>query len=224
MRSYEQAIEYVLAQSKDLIKRRRERQEYVNSNLSPADKAEKIDRIDDDIRLLERRRLGALQDLVAYPPDYQGYFPQLAQFWQQTPVERSVFIMTKYPDGADAALDTQLQAVIDAVVAAVKACNFHPHLAVQQKLHANLWENVECHMLACGRGIAIVEDRFNARLNPNVAMEWGFMRAFRKPVTYLVEKGVKAVPADVAGLIQSRFDWANPAGDILAIVKQELPP
>lgn len=224
MRSYEQAIEYVLAQSKDLLKRRKERQEYVNSNLGPADKAEKIDRIDEEIVMLEARRLKAMQDLVTYPPEYLPYLPELSGFWKKTPADRSVFIMTKYPDGADAALDAQLQAVIDTVVAAVKACNYHPHLAVHQKLHPNLWENVECHMLACGRGIAIVEDRFNPRLNPNVAMEWGFMRAFRKPVTYLVEKDVKTVPADVAGLIQSRFAWTNPAADIPAIVRKDLVP
>jgi predicted nucleotide-binding protein len=77
-------------------------------------------------------------------------------------------------------------------------------------------------MLACARGIAIVEDKFNPKLNSNVAMEWGWMRAMRKPVLYLVENTVAVVPADVAGLIQSRFDWKNPQGDIPALVAKEL--
>ena len=76
---------------------------------------------------------------------------------------------------------------------AVKAKGYRPQLAAETKLHPNLWENVECQMLyACARRIAIVEDRFNPKLNPNVAMEWGWMRAMKKPVLYIVEKAVPA--------------------------------
>jgi hypothetical protein len=224
MRSFEDALKYVVLQSQDIAKRRRERKDYLNSDLNAADKAEKLERIDAQINQLESDRMEALRDLVAYPPDFLPYKQALASFWSQTPAHRSVFIMTKYPDGADPQLDQELQAVIDTVVAAVAARGYHPHLAIKKKLHANLWENVECHMLACARGIAIVEERFNRRLNPNVAMEWGWMRAMHRPVTYLVEKAVTVVPADVAGLIQSRFDWLNPQAEIPQLVAQDLPP
>lgn len=223
MRSFEDALKYVVLQSQDIAKRKRERKDYLNSDLNPADKAEKLDRIDAQIQQLEGDRIAVLRDLVIYPPDFLPYQPLLTDFWRQTPADRSVFIMTKYPDGADPQLDQQLQTVIDTVVAAVTARGYHPHLAIKKKLHANLWENVECHMLACTRGIAIVEDRFNPKLNPNVAMEWGWMRGMRRPVTYLVEKGVTLVPADVAGLIQSRFDWLNPQADIPQLLAQDLP-
>jgi hypothetical protein len=62
-----------------------------------------------------------------------------------------------------------------------------------------------------------VESKFKPELNPNVAMEWGWMRAMRKPVLYLVEKDAKP-PADVAGLIKARFDWLNPKADIPRLV------
>jgi len=224
MRSYEDALKYVVLQSQDIAKRRRERKDYLNSDLNAADKAEKLERIDEQIKQLESDRMAALCDLVTFPPDFLPYKPSLAAFWKQTPAARSVFIMTKYPDGADPQLDQQLQTVIDTVVAAVTARGYHPHLAIAKKLHPNVWENVECHMLGCARGIAIVEDKFNPKLNPNVAMEWGWMRAMRRPVTYLVEKGVTVVPADVAGLIQSRFDWLDPQADIPQLVTQDLPP
>lgn len=116
----------------------------------------------------------------------------------------------------------KLAAVIETVKDAVVALGYFPHLAAEKKLHPNLWENVECHMLACARGIAIVEDKFNPRLNPNVAMEWGWMRAMNKPVLYLVEKSIAIAPADVAGLIQSRFDWLKPGDDIPALVATDL--
>ena len=150
-----------------------------------------------------RQRMDVLQDLVQFPPHYLQYAELLDRFSNtiNVPYSRRVFIMTKYRDGADAKLDAQLQTVIDTVKAAVKGQFYHPQLAAETQLHPNLWENIECQMLACARGIAIVEDRFNTKLNPNVAMEWGWMRAMRKPVLYLVEKGIPAAetPADLGG-------------------------
>jgi hypothetical protein len=163
---------------------------------------------------------------VLFPPHHLQYGQLLEQFNQMLkdkPYERRVFIMTKYCDGANAQLDAQLQTVIDTVRDAVVARGYHPQLAVETKLHPNLWENIECQMLACGRGIAIVEDQFNPKLNPNVAMEWGWMRAMKKPVLYLVEKSVAQIPADVAGLIKSRFDWDNPQANIPQLITQDLP-
>ncbi len=80
-------------------------------------------------------------------------------------------------------------------------------------------------MLTCARGIAIVEDRFNPKLNPNVAMEWGWMRAMKKDVLYLVEKAVPAeqIPADLMGLIRSRFNWDDPEADIPRLIDEFLP-
>ncbi|RPI43575.1 MAG: hypothetical protein EHM59_15065 [Betaproteobacteria bacterium] len=228
MRSYEEALKLLLALSSEMTKLNRTRKEYLNSGLNAADKAEKVDRLDDQLAQVERERIDVLQDLVLFPPHHLQYAQLLEQFnqtlnGQGKPYERRVFIMTKYCDGANAQLDSQLEAVIGTVKAAVVARGYHPQLAAETKLHPNLWENIECQMLACGRGIAIVEDRFNPKLNPNVAMEWGWMRAMKKPVLYLVEKAVAQVPADVAGLIQGRFDWDNPQANIPQLVAQDLP-
>lgn len=228
MRSYEDALKLLLALSSEIVKLNRTRKEYLNSGLNAADKAEKVDKLDDQLAQVEKERIDVLHDLVLFPPHLLQYAQTLQQFNQKLkgegkPYERRVFIMTKYCDGADAQLDAQLKAVIDSVKAAVVSSGYHPLLAADTKLHPNLWENIECQMLSCGRGIAIVEDRFNPKLNPNVAMEWGWMRAMNKPVLYLVEKSVTQVPADVAGLIKSRFDWDNPRADIPQLVAQDLP-
>lgn len=228
MRNYEDALKLLLALSSEMTKLNRTRKEYLNSGLNAADRAEKVDRLDHQLALVEKERIDVLHDLVLFPPHHLQYAQLLEQFdqtlkGQGKPYERRVFIMTKYCDGANAQLDAQLQTVIDTVKAAVVARGYHPQLAAETKLHQNLWENVECQMLACGRGIAIVEDRFNPKLNPNVAMEWGWMRAMKKPVLYLVEKSVAQVPADVAGLIQSRFDWDTPQATIPQLVAQDLP-
>jgi hypothetical protein len=186
-----------------------------------------VDKLESQVKEVEKERIDVLHDLVVYPPhhlEYQLLLEQFNKMLNGAPYERRVFIMTKYCDGANVQLDAQLQTVIDTVKDAVVAQGYHPQLAAETKLHPNLWENVECQMLACGRGIAIVEDRFNPKLNPNVAMEWGWMRAMKKPVLYLVEKSVAQaqVPADVAGLIKSRFDWDNPQADIPRLIAQEL--
>jgi hypothetical protein len=227
MRSYDEALELLLALSRDIAKFKRTRKEYEDSGLNPADKAEKIDKLDEQLLQTKRERQAVLHDLVVFPPHHGQYSQLIVQFdkalkAQGKPYERRVFIMTKYRDGADAHRDAELQTVIDTVKAAVEARGYHPQLAGELKLHANLWENIECQMLGCARGIAIVEDRFNPKLNPNVAMEWGWMRAMKKPVLYLVEKAVAEVPADVAGLIKSRFDWDHPQTDIPQLIAQEL--
>lgn len=170
-------------------------------------------------------------ELIAPAAEEAGLFCQRADDFAGTLIHKDIaraivtadVMLADVSNGNDALLDEQLQKVIDTVTASVAARGYHPQLASQTKLHANLWENLECQMLACGRGIAIVEDRFNPKLNPNVAMEWGWMRAMKKPVLYLVEKSVAYVPADVAGLINSRFDWNDPQATIPQLVAQDLP-
>jgi len=224
VRSYEDALKLIVALSSEMAKLDKTRKEWHRRDLNAADRAEKLYMIDAQLRLYEKERMDVLQDLVQFPPNHLQYRELLEQF-NKVSYRRRVFIITKYPDGADAKLDAQLQTVINTVKDAVKEKIYHPYLAAETKLHPNLWENIECHMLACARGIAIVEDRFNPKLNPNVAMEWGWMRAMKKPVLYLVENAVPAAqsPADVMGLIKSRFDWDNPKADIPRLIAEDLP-
>lgn len=226
MRSYEEVLKLVVANSSEMDKLDKARKEWLRRHLNAADRAEKLNRLDFQFRSLEKEQMNVLQDLVRFPPDYLEYNPKLEQLSKATNTSYSqrVFIMTKYPDGADAKLDEQLQTVINTVKDAVRARYYHPQLAGETQLHHNLWENVECQMLACARGIAIVEDRFNPKLNPNVSMEWGWMRAMKRPVLYLIEKAVPAeqIPADVMGLIRSRFKWDDPEADIPRLIAENL--
>jgi hypothetical protein len=98
--------------------------------------------------------MSVLLDLVQFPPYHLQYRELLERFDKaiRVPYRLRVFIMTKYPDRADAKLDAQLQTVINTVKDAVKAKAYHPLLAAETKLHPNLWETVECQMLACPAG------------------------------------------------------------------------
>ena len=95
--------------------------------------------------------------------------------------------MSKFVDGDDEAKDAELQRVLDAAADALADAGYKPRIAQGMNYHESLWDNVELHLLGCSRGVAIVEDQYRAELNPNVAMEWGWMRGMGKPVLYLVE-------------------------------------
>jgi hypothetical protein len=227
IRTYKEALELILYLTKQLGYRENEKPGLQNSAISDLDRFDKINDLDEQIKQLTKQRTDVLEDLVKYPPDFQVYSPEIAKLLQI--IERkfepkletyrgSVFVMTKYSDKKNPKLDGELETIIDLVKTAIMKCGFQPLLANDNELHEGLWQNVECHMLACSHGVAIVESKYKPELNPNIAMEWGWMRARRKPVLYLIEKDVEVLPADVTGLIQSRFDWLNPQADIPTLV------
>ncbi len=223
MLDYDGALQEILKLTFERAETRKQLNDTVQDNVPFFnEQREALDRISDAINDFDRRLRGLLTDLVRFPPHHIQYKQLIQQFCTATSCEKSVFVMTKYPDGKDAKKDKELQRVIDTVVDTVAQCGFVPHLASEKKYHQNLWENVEVHMLCCRRGIAIVENRYKPQLNPNVAMEWGWMRAMGKRVLYLVDKGFKLPSADTGALIQARFSWDDPQRDIAKAVQQEL--
>jgi hypothetical protein len=153
-----------------------------------------------------------LENLVTFPYWQIRHARLLQDFWRNGSFEESVFIMTKFPDPAQGAdKNNQLERVLGAISDAVEACSRKPRIArFPNNYHPGLWDNVELHLLGCKRGIAVVEDRYNAELNPNVMMEWGWMRGMGKRVFFLREKGFKHFRADLGDLLSEEFDWDNP--------------
>jgi hypothetical protein len=202
-----------------------DRVDLLNRPGNPALKDEQAQDLQDDIERRRKRIDRLLNEFVAFPPFHVRHAPFLNDFAAKGGVDKSVFIMTKFPDPKKPAVtDPQLQKVVDAVRAAVVANGYVPRVASDQAYHAQLWDNVELHLLACRQGIAIVEDKVLPELNPNVAMEWGWMRGLGRRVLYLVEKDFQKARADWSGLIESPFDWANPAPEIDVAVKNFLAP
>jgi hypothetical protein len=104
--------------------------------------------------------------------------------------------------------------VIEAVRAAVRREGFTPRMASDKEFHTLLWDNVVLYMLGCQRGIAIVEDKYRDEFNPNVAMEWGWMRGLHRDVLYLIEQDFDSNRADTSGYISKRFSWTDSKEDI----------
>lgn len=167
----------------------------------------------------------AVAELIRWPPHKSEHFEKLAQFFAQYSYEKSVFIMTKFPEKPpNSALDVQLQKVIETVSEAVKNCGHIPHLASEKKYHPELFRNIEVYMLGCSKAIAIVESKHTNELNPNVTMEWGWLRSTDREVLYLVEKDFLKDRADISGLIKDDFDWNDPEPGIKAAVQTFLTP
>jgi len=72
----------------------------------------------------------------------------------------------------------------------------------------NLWDNVCTYMICCKYGVAVLEDIIQEEFNPNVALEYGFMRGLGKHTLLLKEKRFHP-RADILGTLYSEFDMLN---------------
>jgi hypothetical protein len=218
--------EAILALRLDILKLaqlERDRIDLLNTPLSAAMKDERDQDLKNDIERLRLRLARVLREVVDFPPQHLRHEQLLAKFHNVAKFEKSVFVMTKFPDPKKPGpIDAQLEAVIEAVREAVQSCGYLARIASDNQYHAILWDNVELYLLGCERGVAIVEDKYLPELNPNVAMEWGWMRGMGRNVLYLVEKDFKKQRADWGGLIEKQFDWADPGPDIKAAVQAWL--
>jgi hypothetical protein len=198
-----------------------ERKDLLNSPLPPAWRDEQDTQIRSRVDQLSRYKRQALSDVLRFPPHHRRHQHAMDEFHKACSFDQSVFVMTKYPEG-NAAADDQLLAVIDAVKEAVAGCGHTPHLAIDKKYHPILWDNVELYLLACSKGIAIVESKYKSELNPNIAMEWGWMRGMARDVLYLVEETFDLARADWGGLIQDKFPWDNPKPAVTKAIQKWL--
>jgi len=202
----------------------RERAEVLNSDRTAAMKDEDARELEQLIARRSDRIRRQLEEFAHFPQWHLRHAQFLVDFATKGTYEDSVFIMTKYPDPQKPAVtDPQLKKVIEAVSAGVVANKYVPRIASDKDYHMQLWDNVELHMLGCRRGIAIVQDKVKSELNPNVAIEWGWMLGLNRKVLYLVEKDFEQERADWKGMAKYEFDWANPGPDVEAAVKKFLP-
>lgn len=162
-----------------------------------------------------------LQIFISFPPFHMRHMNQLEAFHRGSNFEESIFIMTKYPEG-ESEIDTALKRVINMVSQTISDCGYYPRLASDYDYHPLLWDNIELYLLGCCRAVAIVEDRYKPELNPNVAMEWGWMRGMGRDVLFLVEKDFKHFRADWTGLTKYTFSWDNPDIDIKPAIEKWL--
>lgn len=223
MLDYDAAVDALRRDARRLDGLERDRLDLLNSPLNAVMKDERDRILKADIDRQRQLLSEVLRDFVEFPPHHARHQQLLSNFHGPATFEKSVFIMTKFPDlkkkKKPTSADAKLEAVIEIVRDAVEKCGYVPRVASDSNYHTLLWDNVELYLLGCKRGIAIVENRVRKELNPNVAMEWGWMRGMGRNVLYLVEKEFNQERADWGGLLESPFDWDDPVLGITAGVK-----
>lgn len=213
-------IQQTIQELRDLFEGERQQQamrkKIYRSGRTPAFADEVDQMMARHVEAWEEKVAARLRMLMQFPEHHDRHDARLEAFEEEGAFGESVFIMTKFPEG-DTARDRALQRVIDTVQSAVRECGLVPRLATRQ-YHPMLWDNVELHLLGCCRGIAIVEDRYRPELNPNVALEWGWMRGMGRDTLFLMEKSFKRQRADWDGFLRSTFDWNDPEPGVRSAV------
>jgi hypothetical protein len=154
------------------------------------------------------------------PPGYESLARECERFFQDHPrYEKNVFLMTRFIPGNKllVTLDTELRRVL-------RENDLDPVRADDKMYMAdrNLWNNVCVYMLCCGKGIAILEDRLADEFNPNVALEYGFMRALNRPTLLLADTGFRNLRADVIGTLRETFDLMDIESTVKPAVERWL--
>ena len=138
------------------------------------------------------------------PDGYEYLAPDCERFFAEHPdYARNVFIMTRFEPGNR--LLTQLDEVLRKALCGHGLAGLRADDRMYP-LDRQLWKNVCVYMLCCKYGVAVLEDRLKDEFNPNVALEYGFMRALDKPVLLLADTGFHNLRADVIGTLREGFD------------------
>lgn len=141
------------------------------------------------------------------PPGYTHLSDYCKQFFGDNPdYTKNVFIMTKFDKD-----NVKLNDVLSQLRITLEKRGFKP-LRADVKMYLpdrDMWNNVCVYMLCCKQGIAILENHSRQEYNPNVAIEYGFMRALNKQTFLLRDKGFPRDRADIAGKEMLSFDIGN---------------
>ena len=145
------------------------------------------------------------------PPGYQHLAPSILRLHETVPFERAVFVMMKFPDRVQ--MDPWQIGLLNDIWTTIRnqlrGCGLIALRADKRKYHDQLWENVCVYMLGCRFGIAVLEDRVASELNPNIALEYGFMRAMDRRVGLFRNVGFKHGRADLSGKLMNEFIVSN---------------
>lgn len=73
----------------------------------------------------------------------------------------------------------------------------------------DLWTNVCVYMMGCKYVICVFEEIDEREFNPNIPLEYGFMRAINRQVLLLKDKRMPNMPSDIIGKLYRNFDTYN---------------
>ena len=165
-----------------------------------------VKKIDDAVKAHLRRSAALLG--VTVPLGYEHLSTQVRRFCEDSPFERNVFVMMKFPDKTSmpARHIRLLNDVWEVISSQAARHGLEARRADLRAYHDQLWENICVYIIGSKYGIAVLEDEVASELNPNVALEYGFMKALDHPVALMRSSGFKHSRADLAGKLANTFD------------------
>jgi len=170
-------------------------------------------------QVMEDLRDAEYELMVLLEEDPVKHFAHLcddgAKFAADHTSDKTVFVMMKFPDpGEERVKDKILNAIFDMARRHLHDNYGLTAVRADGKTYASsnqLWDNICIYMLGCDYGIAILESKYHDEFNPNVALEYGFMRALGKTVVFFEESGFAHRRADIFGTLSKRFTWTSDA-------------
>jgi hypothetical protein len=142
------------------------------------------------------------------PPDL---ILPLRSFFEEFSFESNVFGMTRFPGKDD---KNKLDPIAPAIEAARAACAEHGlnfHLASDQQIMPEVWNNVAAHMWGSRYGIAFFEKRTKRGLNHNLTIEVGGCLTLGRKQALLRDTSVEQMPSDLTGHIYHPVDLDDTA-------------
>ena len=150
-------------------------------------------------------------------PGYEGLQPFLDQFSDEnTHFEKNVLIMMRFRSSK------QFQEVYDAIRSGLSRYGLKG-LRVDDRVYpsdGDLFNNVCVYMMGCKYGVAVFEEIDEREFNPNVPLEYGFMRAMNRQVLLLKDQRMPKMPSDMTGKLYRHFDTYNITGTIHEQISQ----
>ena len=136
----------------------------------------------------------------------QKWMEPIARLLAESPFERNVFLMTRFPDEDNS--DDPVNVLIPRIAGAVEAHGLNLYVADDRQLDDDLLSNVAAYMWACQYGIGLIEDRVGRDLNYNVVTELGAMLVTGRRCAIIRDSvTAPAMPTDLVGQIYKSVDF-----------------
>jgi len=169
---------------------------------------EAVRKLDDAIQRHDGLRTATAA--LGLPHGYEHLTSAVQKLRADYTYDSSVFVMMKFPDPesmGDAHIKL-LADIFDTLNSALSSYGLKARRADKREYTESLWDNVCVYMLGCKYGIAILEDRVAPELNPNVALEYGFMKALNRRVGLFRSGDFRHHRADFSGKLAKTFEIA----------------
>tara|TARA_R110000787_G_scaffold453_1_gene1719 strand:+ start:4667 stop:5590 length:924 start_codon:yes stop_codon:yes gene_type:complete len=134
---------------------------------------------------------------------FESSQPLLDSFSDDHPnFERNVFVAMRF---ADTPQNAEIWKAISETLASLGMTAHRADTKVYPR-DDDLWTNVCVYMLGCKYGICVFEEIDQRDFNPNVQIEYGFMRATDRRVLLLKDSRQPSMPTDIVGKVYKPFD------------------